>query len=319
MTRLYWLFGVVFLLGIGFLIPSSANSLTLLPEAFAFSSVIRQTDVVVVGTAGTVSRDGSIYRIPFHVERAIRGTGVGHILSIEVLPGAFPSGPSSLSTGTRWLLFLKSDNGAFRMPLGSVGMFRPEMEGDVRMVLSAFERNPDLFSRTSPQALIDLFYAVAHTENRNRILFDLADALTENDINFISDRFHSGEEKSQRFAVRQIGRLGLHAFRIQVENLLKSGSNISVKADAMNALADLASPESLSIVLEYLQGEELKGSAILAAGQIGTNEIIEPLKALYLREKDHYVRNGILNAMRKAPDKALVTETEAYLLSISVD
>ena len=153
------------------------------------------------------------------------------------------------------------------------------------------------------------------------MLYDLEDILTYKDATFLSALLDSGQEEFVVFGALLAGRLKIESLRSRIGGLLKSSNDESIKFHCIVGLGNLANPDSRQIVLSYLNhpSPAIRRAAIEAAGKIGGQEIVAPLKATYTSETDIGQRIAIITSISRLSNKEAVKEALQGFLSMESD
>jgi len=292
------------------------------PRAFAFASLLSGSDLIVTGKVQDVITEPTVYHISFLVEDYIKGTSNDRLIKIDV-PLAnglrLEDEPYLEKDGRSLLLFLKPglSQGVRTITNHAAGVLPVGMKDDVTRLVQAYQSNPNFFAKENSAAAQNLFFAFTQQASKQMLLNDLESILSPQDEPFLSALLDSGTEAFQVFGALQAGRLKIASLREKVETLLKSSMSFNVKFHCVVGLGDLGNANSLPLVLEYVQDSnaDLRNVAFEAAGKIGGNEIVQPLRERYPQENSDR-RLTIIEAIYRLSDRAMAKNTLSYFRSI---
>lgn len=298
----------------------SLNHAELTERAFRFSSLFSNSDLIVVGIVEDVKTEQSAYLMNFKIENCIGESIINDKIEIltPIANGFYIPDEPYLEKNNRYLLFLIFEENVWKVTNHTAGVLNPELETDVSKIFKSYQTNQNLFSKDYSKLLQSLFFSCEKNESKIRLLYDLKQYLTIEDESFLSSLFRSDNNQYQIFSILQCGKLNIESMRTRIENLLKKSSDSVIKFHCIVALGDLKNPESLPLVLNYINSEDqgTRRASIESAGKIRSNNIVQPLKELYLSEKDIGNRLSIITAISRLSDENLVINTLNYFNSI---
>ncbi len=303
-----------------FILLFSAAYAELSERAFSFSGLLSNSDIIAKGKVISVSSEPYKQIINFQVEQYVKGRISENPIQINVpLAGGLriPNEPYLEINGT-YLLFLQQNENIFTITNKIAGVFSPDQESDVLTLFEAYQNNNEIFSAGYSAPLQDLFLLTANDNTKIRLLHDLKRHQTSSDSTFISSLLKSDNTNHKVFAILQSGRLQIESLRLDIENLLQNDGNYNVKFHSIVSLGDYGKSESLNLILENLSDSDpsIRRAAVHAAGKIGGNKIVEPLRKQYPSESDMGQRLSIIEAINRLPDRSIATDVMQYFLSI---
>ena len=153
------------------------------------------------------------------------------------------------------------------------------------------------------------------------MLYDLEDILTYKGATFLSALLDSGQEEYVVFGALLAGRLKIENLRSRIEGLLKSSNDESIKFHSIVGLGNLANPDSHQFIFSFLKhlSPAIRRAAIEAAGKIGGQEIVAPLKAAYTFETDIGHRIAIITSISRLSNKEAAKEVLQGFQSMESD
>ena len=294
----------------------------LAPGAYAFSTLIQKSDLIVAGHVSEVNEYPMEYQYTFIIERSVKNPLNRNeiVISVPLANGLTIPIEGYLHKGTQYLLFLYSDGNVFKITNYSAGVMKEENFSDIDLIFTAFRENSSLFSKASVEELKRIFRNFSSEETRYRLLIDLKNYISVEDDLFLTELLESENERYMIFAVLQIGSQNIKILRPRVIQLLVGPNSSGIKFHCLVALGGLGDIESIDLISSYLNhsNQGMRAAAIQSLGRIGTIEVIDLLKLHYAGE--NYVGNkvSIITALSRNPNRGEALRALKDLQSVQV-
>ena len=275
----------------------------LAPEAYAFSSLIQKSDLIVTGYVSERNESPMEYQYIFIIERSVKNPLNRNeiVISVPLANGLPIPIEGYLHKGTKYLLFLYSDGNVFKITNYSAGVLKEKTFSDIDLLFTSFNENNSLFSKSSVEELKRIFRKFSSDDTRYRLLIDLKKYLSTEDALFLTELLDSENERYIIFAVLQIGSQNIKILRPRVIQLLVGPNSSGIKFHCLVALGGLGDIESIDLISSYLNhsNQGMRAAAIQSLGRIGTIEVIGPLKLSYADENYDGNRISIITALSR--------------------
>ena len=276
-------------------------------DAYSFENLLKKSDCVVAGKVTEIVVTPDAYTMTLRVEEHLLGSVTGEItVTSAMISGLQKEDVPYLAKDRGYILFLQSVRGDYAVTNGIGGVTNINALNDVRDVSDAYSANRELFAKKNMSAMQSLFSSMKNEMAQRRLLESMKEKYTDADESFLSQLLESGAPRFQRYAAIQAGYAGIAPLRTEIESICAITDNTSLEAGCIFALAQYGDVRSLSVVLSALESQEysVRANAVLAAGIIGSDEIIDPLTRLYNAETDLSQKIGIIGALSRATNKS---------------
>jgi len=289
---------------------------------FSFSNLLSGSDLIVVGIVCDTKIESQQYHINFRIENYIKGKSANNLVDI-IVPLAnglnIPDEPY-LQKDNRYLLFLKYQS-QWTVLNRMAGVLNADVETDIHQLFNVYQSNHDIFSKEHSIALQQVFFTTSSSDVRIRLLYDIEKNLDEKDESFLLSLFNSDNKQLKIFSILQSGRLKIHSMRAKIEQLIKMGTDTDIIFHSIVALGDMGNVESRPLIFDFLYDSDpaMRRVAIEAAGKIGGNEIVEPLKNIYPTEQDFVMRLTIITAVCRLADRNVIKGILEYFQTIETN
>jgi len=280
------------------------------PEPYAFSRLFADADLVVFGNVASAANNNSNYSFKFVVKEVLYGSDPGSAVSVvsPMSNGFFLPDELYPENSAEYILFLKAQGNSYRVASGYAGTMKPAEKEELSTLITAYVSNRGLFTAGQKTAYKALFNTISSSAIKNRMLYDLENTLTANDIPFIRSLLRGENTIHKTFALNAAGKLRIEALRTEIETILSSSGNHSVKMHSIISLGNIRNKNSISFIMEYLSSADdpLRRVAVEAAGKIGDSAFLSRLQSMYPNETDIGMKLSIITAVSRMQGKTAV-------------
>ncbi|MFC1557582.1 T9SS type A sorting domain-containing protein [candidate division KSB1 bacterium] len=279
---------------------------------YSFPSLFTHSDLIVKGTVSGYNYETEL--ITVSIEETHWGTAGSATITCDIsdLEHLY----LNIDLNETFLFFLKEDDSICSVNY-AFSTVDQSIQSDLLALLEQYRLNPDLFGPEGKTTLLELFFTLHHQEIKLRLLDGMISNFTEDDLPFFQTLLEESYERYQAFAIDQIGYLYITSMRTEIEDLLQYSSSVLIMSSCIKALGYIGNKESYFLIEPYLfQGSSLTSTAIVAAGNLGYVEALEPLKQIYTRYPSWSTKMSIVTAVSRIHDSKKALETLRYFLTV---
>ena len=159
------------------------------------SIVLSESDIVFVSKINNVDTTNSTYISYIEVVEILKGSDGDKniVLNSKRINGYLTEDEAYLRENNTYIFFCRKDGDGFVFTTTPLGIFSviPYVEDsfnskdDIKLLLSAYNTNKELFSKAGKQDLFNLYPQLKIKYIKFRFLDDLEDLVDENDIEFL--------------------------------------------------------------------------------------------------------------------------------------
>ena len=280
----------------------------------AASPIICESDLIFVGEV-VENIGGSWLSARLKIVEVLKGATNEKYVSF-ICNGPYTGLQPSFVKGEKHIIFVRQDGDGFVFTTGlgvhcAIAIELPYLEdsyhhkNDIQLLLSAYDKNRELFSKAGKQDLISLYPQLKSEYIKSRVLYDLADLVDENDTEFFAIGLQSDDKQYNLFSIMKIGDLRIEQFKETIANLLSTIPDIPANNQKLFylliALREYADIKFKDIFFEYINGKNqtFRRISYHAIGIINDEKTLLALVPYYGKESDFGERSSILTALEK--------------------
>ena len=298
------------------------------------SHILIESDLIIIGECYKIEEEEDAF--PLLLLSA-------HIKITEVLKGSTTEKKvqfnnisfNEFNKNDKCILFLRKDGDSYALTTEENDFFNESImlielpyvndsyycEADIKLLLKAYNRNRDLFSKVGKQDLFKLYPQIKAI--RAAVLSDLEDLVDENDIEFFANGLQSDDDQYNLFSIRKIGYFRIEQFKETIADLLKTTPDIPINNNKifhlLVALGEYADMKYKDVFFWYMDNDDSQAQGF-------RNVSKHAIRILYIEKTNSEERLAILNALEEKikNDDVLISllldlkeniETEEHLIN----
>ena len=287
-------------------------------KATKISIVLSESDVVFVGKVNKVEATSSTYISYIEVVEMLKGsTGDKNIiLNSKLINGAYTGDEAYPYKGNTYIFFCRKGGEGYMFTTTHIGKLSailielphlPESfarKDDITLLLNAYNRNKELFSKAGKQELFNLYPQLKSEDIQFRVLADIEDLADKYDTEFFAKGLKSDNDiQYHLFSIRKVSLLKIEQFKETIVSLLLTTPNTDINftkiSRLLGSLRDYVDIKFKDIFLEYINSEreDYRYISYQAIGRLGDEATILALVPYYAKEKDATYRSAIITAL----------------------